>query len=141
MKKLFKTFLTFLIAVLVIEVVILISTKMTGWDNFVSGRPFLAAVHVHLMVLGVLFFLIQMILEKLFCITKAKFYNVFYIVFIGGLCLSIAMILYKGFAQVFGFTTIRALTESIPAIAHTAMFVALFFFAHCLYSVAVKEKN
>lgn len=141
MKKLFKTFLTFLILALGVEVVILISTKIVGWNNFESGRPFLAAVHVHLMVLGAIFFLIQMILEKLFNITKAKNYNLFYIIYLVGFSLFLSVLLYKGFAQIFEFSVIRGITEAIPAIAHTGMFVSLFLFAHCLYVTAVKEKK
>lgn len=141
MKKLFKTVLSFIILALLIEVVILISTKVVGWNNLASGRPFLAAVHVHLFALGVLFFLIQMLLEKNFNITKAKFYNVFYIVFLSGLGLFMSVLLYKGFGQIFKFDVISGLTQGAAAIAHTAMFVGLFFFAYSLYEVAVKPTN
>ncbi|MEG1711085.1 MAG: DUF2871 family protein [Clostridia bacterium] len=141
MKKLFKTVLAFIILALLIEVVILITTKMTGWNNFISGRPFLAAVHVHLFTIGVIFFLVQMLLEKAFKITKAKFYKAFYIVFLCGFGLFISTLLYKGFAQIFKFSVINAITQSLAAIAHIAMFVGLFLFARCLYLAAVKNNG
>lgn len=141
MKKLFRTFLAFLILAVGIEVVILICTKVVGWNNLDSGRPFLAAVHVHLMVLGAIFFLIQMILDKLFSITAMKFYKVFYIAYLIGLSVLISMIMYKGFAQLFNFAVITGITQALAAIAHTTLFVSLFFFVHCLYIAAVKNSG
>lgn len=141
MKKLFKTFVSFISLALLVEVVILISTKVTGWDNFANGRPFLAAVHVHLMVLGAIFFLVQIVLEKQFSITSTKLYNVFYIIYIVGLSLNVSMMLYKGFAQIFDFAIIRAITEACSAIAHISLFVAFFMFVYCLYQCLFKNKQ
>lgn len=139
MKKIFFTFLGFIIASLLIEVVILITTKVAGWDNFTQGRPFLAIVHTHLMVLGAFFFLIQMLLEKTFGITDAKLYNIFYFVYLIGVTLLVTMMLYKGFVQLNdGATVISGLTQSITPIAHVLVFSGFFLFAYCLYTKAVK---
>lgn len=138
MKQLFRTFLIFLILALAVEAGILICTKVAGWNNFESGRPFLAAVHVHLMAMGALFFLIQMILEKIFCLSENRWYKIFYILYLTGISIAVALMLYKGFAQIFEFSVIRGLTEGGAAIGHTAAFVGLFFFARSLYERAVK---
>lgn len=139
MKKIFFTFLGFIIASLLLEVVILITTKVAGWDNFSQGRPFLAIVHTHLMVLGTFFFLIQMLLEKVFKITEAKLYNAFYYVYLVGVTLLVSMMLYKGFVQLDGTATvITGLTQSITPIAHVLVFTGFFLFAYCLYTKAVK---
>lgn len=133
MKKLFFTFLAFLIASLTVEVVILILTKTASWDNFATGRPFLAAVHVHLMVLGTLFFLIQMLLEKNFSITSAKWYRIFYIVYLVGVSIVVSLMFYKGVCQLYGAEPIRGLTEGGAAVGHSTVFAGLFLFAACLY--------
>lgn len=141
MKKLFFTFLGFIVASLLVELVILITTKVSGWDNFTYGRPFLAAVHVHLMVLGSFFFLIQMILEKVFKITENKFYKIFYIVYLVGVTLVVSLMLYKGFAQIYNVAIIPGITQSITPIAHVITFSAFFIFAYCLYKQAVPKKT
>ena len=139
MKRIFKTFLSFLIVALAVEVGILIMTKVAKWDNFELGRPFLAAVHVHLMAMGALFFLSQVVLEKAFSVSSAKLYNAFYIVFLTGFSIVIATMFYKGAAQIFGFEIIRGVTEGGAPVGHTTTFVSLFLFAACLYEKAVKK--
>ncbi|MGL4950137.1 MAG: DUF2871 family protein [Anaeroplasmataceae bacterium] len=139
MKRLYFTFLSFLTASLLTEVVILISTKIVKWSNIESGRPFLAVVHTHLLILGVFFFLIQIILDKLFEITKHSKYNVFYYLFIVGVVCNVSLMLYKGFAQIFDFNTIKAITEAGSAISHTLTFTGLAFFAYVLYKTIFKR--
>lgn len=141
MKKLFYTFLTFLILALVVEVAILITTKAVGWDSGVSGRPWVVSVHVHILVLGALMFLILMLVEKNFHITEWKRFNAFYIVYLTGLGLVLCFILYKGFSQLLGAAVIRGLLEGGAAIAHTTMFVGLFFLAAGIKSVALPREE
>lgn len=141
MKRIFKTFLSFLITALAVEVGILIMTKVAKWDNFELGRPFLAAVHVHLMAMGALFFLIQIVLEKVFSLSSAKLYNAFYVVFLAGLSVVVGAMMYKGIAQIFGFEIIRGITEGCAALGHTATFVALFLFAACLWEKISPQKD
>ena len=46
-----KTAIAFLIATLIAEVSVLITSKVTGWDSALSGRPWAVVAHVHLIVL------------------------------------------------------------------------------------------
>ncbi|OHT02378.1 hypothetical protein TRFO_30576 [Tritrichomonas foetus] len=136
---LFRTFLSFIILAFGIEIIILITTKIQGWNNFQRGRPFLAAVHVHLMVLGAIMFLINILLDGVYNITQARFYKTFYIVYLVGISLAISMMLYKGFVQLYDGKPIGGLKDAVAAIGHTTTFVGLFFFCHCVYEKAVKE--
>lgn len=141
MKKIFFTFVGFLAAALVCELSVLALTKALGWDNFVSGRPFLAAVHVHLLVLGALFFLIQLLLEKNFSLTQNKLYKVFHIVFLVGISLTVALMYYKGVCQLLDASVIRGITEAGAAIGHTLLVAGLALFAVCLYGQLFPKKK
>lgn len=141
MKKLFRTFLSFLIAALVVEVIVLIVSKVVGWDSFVQGRPIAVIAHVHLLGLGALVFLVMICLEKLFAITKHKRFSVFYIIYLVGIALSVAVMLYRGFTQLFGGQPIGGLTDALAAIGHTVVFVGLFFFAWILKDVISDRKH
>ncbi|MEG2158516.1 MAG: DUF2871 family protein [Clostridia bacterium] len=140
MKKLLKTFISFIILALVVEVAILLTTKIVGWDPTVSGRPWVVSAHVHIMVLGALFTLIMMILDKLFNITSAKLFSAFYIVYLVGFSLLLAFILYKGFNQLLGGTIINGILQAGAGMAHITMFVALFMFCAVLKQSVTTEK-
>lgn len=143
-KKLFYAFLSFISLALVVELAILITTKVIGWDPNVSGRPWVVSAHVHIIVLGALVTLMLIILDKVYSITKLKLFKPFYITYLVGFTLLISFILYKGFSQLLGASTISGLLQGGAAIAHITMFTALFMFIvvlkQALFGVAKSNK-
>lgn len=139
MKKIFGTFFAFLILGGAIELSVLALTKATGWNGVENGRPLIAAVHVHLIALGGLFFLVQVALEKLFRLTESKLYKPFYGLFLAGMAVTVSAMYYKGVCQLYGASVIRGITEGGAAIGHSLLLASLILFALCLYFRAVKE--
>ncbi len=140
-KTFVKTAIAFLAVTLAVEVSILITTKVTGWDSSVNGRPWAVAAHVHLIVLGALWFFVLALLEKNFGLSAQKLAKPAYIVFLAGLGAVVALILYKGFNQLAGGTLIRGLAEGGAAIAHTALFVGFFLWAYVIWKSVSADKS
>lgn len=136
-----KTAIAFLIATLAVEVSVLITSKATGWDSAVNGRPWAVAAHVHLIVLGAVWSLLLVLLEKNYEISKIGLAKPAYITYLSGLCAVVALILYKGFTQLAGGKLIRGLTEGGAAIAHTALFVGLFMWAYVIWKSVSRDKS
>ena len=80
LKRYVITAIAILAATLVIEVSVLITTKATGWNHAENGRPWAVAAHVHLLVLGVVWFLTATLLEKNFELSAVKLAKPAYIV-------------------------------------------------------------
>ncbi|MEG1394351.1 MAG: DUF2871 family protein [Clostridia bacterium] len=140
-RELFNAFLAFVILALVVEVIILVTTKMVGWNPTVSGRPWVVSAHVHILVLGAMFSLVMILLDKSINITKAKNFYAFFVVYLVGFSLLLAFILYKGFTQLLGGVAISGLLQAGAAVAHVTMFVALFMFCAVLKNALGIVKN
>ncbi len=142
LKRYVITAIAILAATLVIEVSVLITTKATGWNHAENGRPWAVAAHVHLLVLGVVWFLTATLLEKNFELSAVKLAKPAYIVHLCGLGATVAVILYKGFAQLTGGNVIRGLVEGGAAISHIVLFVGLLLWLITVFkAVAVKNKT
>lgn len=70
--------------------------------NDFTGNTILKGLHTHILVLGFLFFLVAMILDKLFQIHQSKTFNVWYIIYNVGLIISLAAMTMRGLLQVQG---------------------------------------
>ncbi|MEG1527859.1 MAG: DUF2871 family protein [Clostridia bacterium] len=138
-KELISTFIAFITLALVVEVAILVTTKLVGWQPSIMGRPWVVSAHVHIMVLGAFFTLIMMLLDKSYSITKTKLFKPFFITYLVGFSLLLAFILYKGFVQLLDATIINGLLQAGAGLAHITMFVSLFMFCAVLKD-ACKEK-
>lgn len=142
LKRYVITAIAILAATLVVEVSVLITTKVTGWNHAENGRPWAVAAHVHLLVLGVVWFLTVTLLEKNFELSAVKLAKPAYIVHLCGLGATVAVILYKGFAQLTGGNVIRGLVEGGAAISHIVLFVGLLLWLITVFkAVAVKNKT
>ncbi|MDH6679258.1 small-conductance mechanosensitive channel [Rhodococcus sp. LBL1] len=103
--------------------------ELTKAHDF-DGRTQLATVHTHLLVLGVVFLLVVLALEKLFTLSASPLYRWFTITFHAGLILTVAMLTVHGTMQVLGKGDSPAIS-GIAGIGHILLTVAfvLFFLA------------
>lgn len=87
----------------------------------------LAIMHTHLLALGMMVMLIVLALEKLFGLSKTKWFNLFYWHYNGGLLLTVAMMLVIGVREVAGQESTPML-NGIAGLGHIILTVALVFF-------------
>lgn len=90
--------------------------EFTKYNNFV-GVTALGKLHVHLFVLGMVFFLLVAILEKEFKISSDKRINKFFVIYNVGLIGMVVMLLVRGITQVNGMVLSTAMNASISGIA------------------------
>ena len=76
--------------------------EFTKFNGF-TGQTTLGVVHTHYFVLGTVFFLLLLVLEKNFCFTSKKTGWILAIYHVG-LNLTAAMFVIRGITQVLGFT-------------------------------------
>lgn len=98
MKKLYYT--SFFYAVLGLMAGIFYR-EITKHSDF-TGSTILVALHTHILVLGFMFFIITLILSKLFQVHEAKSFGVWYIVYNAGLLLTIVTMAARGMLQMNG---------------------------------------
>ena len=75
--------------------------EITKHNDF-TGNTVLVGVHTHILVLGFMFFIIALILGKLFHVHEAKSFGAWYIVYNLGLLTTIAAMAVRGMLQVNG---------------------------------------
>ncbi len=104
-----------------------------------DGNTALVFVHPHILILGFLFFIILLILDKVFEISKARYYRVFLCVYNTGLLLSIIAMIARGVLDVFGadFKTL----SYIAGIGHITLTVGLAFFMRALFISVKNDKR
>lgn len=106
-------------------------TKLNGF----TGKTVLGGLHTHALVLGTLFFLIVLLLEKNFELTKNKKFNRFNITYNIGLISLIIMMAVRGVVEVLNLevsTMIDASISGIAGISHIIMAIAYIFFFRIL---------
>lgn len=92
-----------------------------------NGYTELAVMHTHLLALGMMVMLIALALEKLFELSKTKWFNLFYWHYNGGLLMTVAMMLVIGMRQVGGLESSAAFA-GIAGLGHIIITVAIAFF-------------
>ncbi len=122
MKALYRGAMIYTIAGLFFGVFYREFTKMQGF----TGKTMLSILHVHTLVLGLLFFLILMLMEKQFVLTAAKRFKGWFITYNIALVGTLATMLTRGVTQVLG-TDVSGLNH-IAGTFHTTMAVALIWF-------------
>ncbi|MGM0213533.1 DUF2871 domain-containing protein [Enterococcus sp. AZ109] len=127
MQKLARTSLVYLIVGLVFGVYYREFTKFTGFN----GKTQLAVLHTHTLVLGMLFFLLVLLLEKNFSLSQQKHFNKFFLFFNLGLIITLAMLLVHGTLTVLGHPDSAAIS-GIAGMGHILLTIGLGFFFHCL---------
>lgn len=114
MKKLYNAALIYLILGLSAGVVY---REVTRWLEF-EGTTRLSLLHTHLLTLGVLVFLIVLMLEKQFELSKTKWFNLFYWHYNAGLVLTVSMMVYIGTQQLDGGYTASGMIAGISGLGH-----------------------
>lgn len=102
-------------------------TKVNGF----TGKIVLGGLHTHSFVLGMFFFLILLLLEKLFDITKHKRFNLFLITYNIGLLLMVVMMTVRGCVEVLNLEISTMMDSSISGVAgisHIIMAIAYILF-------------
>ena len=85
--------------------------------NGVAGGTSLAFIHVHTLILGMMFFLILSLFEDKFHMSTFKEFKIFNIFYNAGLMTTIAMFLVRGITEVLGSDISRGLDKSLNGIA------------------------
>ena len=87
-------------------------TKLSGFD----GRTALGVVHTHYFMLGMVFFLLLMVLEKTFSFTSAKTGRVLAVYHVG-LNLTAVMLAVRGVTQVLGTELSSGMSAAVSGMA------------------------
>ena len=96
--------------------------------NGVDGGTSLAFIHVHTLILGMIFFLILSLFEDKFHMSAFKEFKNFEIFYNAGLMTTIGMFLVRGITEVLGSDISRGFDKAISGIAglgHIALIIGL----------------
>lgn len=127
-KKLYYAALTYMILALAAGVYYREVTKMTG---FTGDTMLLSILHTHLFVLGMFFFLIVILLEKAFVLSKSKLFNAFFWVYNLGVAWTIGMMAVHGTMTVMKISVGDAVA-GIAGMGHIILSIGLILFFICL---------
>jgi len=110
-------------------------TKINGFTEYTV----LSGLHTHVLVLGTFFFLILLLLEKSFALTKNDKFNRFFITYNLGLLLTVIMMAIRGCVEVLNLEISSRIDSSISGMAgvgHVIMAIAyILFFLILLNSI------
>lgn len=108
-----------------------------------TGQTTLSVVHVHYFVLGTIFFLVMLLLEKSFSFTNKKT-NIAFILYHVGLNVTCLMFLVRGILQVTNqslTTGIDAMVSGFAGIGHIVLGVSLVLVLVFIYQNVFKKKK
>ena len=140
MKKLINTALIYAILGLCGGVFYREFTKFNGFE----GETSLSFVHLHLLVLGMLFFLILTLFEKQFSLTKHKKFKLFYLLYNIGLSVTVVTFMARGIIQTLTLEISSAVSASISGIAgigHAILGIAIILLLVILKKQAVVDQK
>ena len=109
--------------------------EFTKFMDFVDMRTQLAFLHVHLVVFGMIMFLLVAVFEMLLNRSESKKMKSFMIFYNLGLCWSVAVMAVRGVMQVVGFDG-GAAVSGIAGVGHILITVGL-----VLFFLILKEKS
>ncbi|WP_286311565.1 DUF2871 domain-containing protein [Romboutsia ilealis] len=122
MQKYFKISSFYLLFGLVMGI---FSREFTKFNNF-SGYTVLKSVHTHTLVLGFLFFIIVLLLEKNFTISNNKSFNKWIVLYNLGLIYLIITLSIRGILQVIGSDFVAL--SHIAGLGHAILGISLVWF-------------
>lgn len=122
MQKYFKISSFYLLFGLVMGI---FSREFTKFNNF-SGYTVLKSVHTHTLVLGFLFFIIVLLLEKNFTISNNKNFNKWIVLYNLGLIYLIITLSIRGILQVIGSDFVGL--SHIAGLGHAILGISLVWF-------------
>ena len=134
MKKYYYISFTYLILGLIAGV---FYRELTRTSNF-TGETVLRGVHTHILVLGFVFFLIVLLLEKNFELSKLKSIKAWLITYQVAFVAVIATMVVRGVAEVKGFEV--AGLSHMAGVSHTLLGIALIWFMILLGKAIKVEK-
>lgn len=134
MKKYFYASFTYLILGLIAGIFYRELTKMS---NF-TGETVLSGVHTHLLVLGFIFFLVILLLDKSFQLSQLRSVKAWFVTYQVGLVTMTATMVARGVAQVKGFDI--AGLNHMAGLSHTLLAIALIWLM-VLLGKAIKTEN
>ncbi|UUV98517.1 DUF2871 domain-containing protein [Vagococcus luciliae] len=134
MQKLARASLSYMIIGLISGVYFREMTKLNDFDGWTQ----LSVVHTHTLILGMFFFLIVLLLEKNFNLTKHKNFKKFYITYNIGLGVTLLMLLTHGTMTVLGIESSAAIS-GIAGLGHIILTVGLGFFFQVLLQSIKKD--
>lgn len=108
---------------------------LTHANNF-TGDTQLSVVHTHFLVLGMLFFVLLLPLEKVFGLSGSKLFNWFFWIYNVGLIWTVGFLTFNGTNTVLGNTTSPAIA-GISGFGHVILTVAFILFFLCLRPAAL----
>ena len=140
MKKIINTAMTYLALGLAAGV---FYREFTKWNGF-TGKTTLGVVHTHLLVLGMLFFLLVALFGRQeSALLEQKMFRRFYILYNIALPFLSCMMIVRGILQVQSVELTKsanAMISGIAGISHILMAAALFMFFIALKKVWVKAE-
>ena len=134
MQKLARASLSYMVIGLISGVYFREMTKLNDFDGWTQ----LSVVHTHTLILGMFFFLIVLLLEKNFNLTKHKNFKKFYITYNIGLGVTLLMLLTHGTMTVLGIESSAAIS-GIAGLGHIILTVGLGFFFQVLLQSIKKD--
>lgn len=99
----------------------------------VSGFTQLSVVHTHLLALGTTFLLIVLVLEKVFALTRNKWFGAFFWIYNTGLVVTVAMLVIHGTMTMLGNEAGSAIS-GIAGLGHVVLTIGFVFFFVSLYA-------
>ena len=90
--------------------------EFTKFNGF-SGRTTLSFVHTHLFMLGMLFFLLCLLLEKQFSMTGQSRFRHFYAIYNAGVLLTAVMLAVRGVCQVLAVPLSKGMDAAVSGLA------------------------
>ena len=118
--------------------------EFTKWNGF-EGETTLSVLHSHFFVLGMLFFLIAALVEKLLHLTDAKTCSAFIVLYNIGLPMTGLMLLIRGIAQTLSHplsSGVDAAISGMAGIGHILLGIGIvFFFVTLLKRLPVHPKK
>ncbi|WP_130808203.1 DUF2871 domain-containing protein [Senegalia massiliensis] len=112
--------------------------------NGVDGETSLAFIHVHTLILGMIFFLILSLFEDKFHISTFKSFKVFNIFYNAGLMTTIGIFLVRGITEVLESNISRGLDKALSGIAglgHISLSIGLITMLLILNKASKKLNN
>lgn len=134
MKKYYYAAFTYLVLGLIAGVFYRELTKAVGF----TGDTVLRGVHTHLLVLGCLFFLMVLLLEKNFGLAHLKGMKAWFIIYQVALVTVVATMVVRGVAEVKGFEV--AGLSHMAGLTHALLGISLVWFMTLLGKVISTQK-
>ncbi len=131
MKRLYYTALSYMIAGLVAGIYF---REVTKAATRTAGDAMLGVLHTHLLILGMFFFVILILLEKVLSLTKSKLFPAFWWIYNIGLIWTVALLAVHGTMTAFGIPAGAAIA-GIAGMGHIVLSIGLI-----LFFIILKER-